>query len=451
MRIFVKDKSFYHKLLSISVPIALQNLITFGVNMMDTVMVGQLGEAQLTATSLANQVGFVFMIINFGLTGGASILTAQYWGRGDGEAIKRVMGLTYRISIGMSLIFSVLSFFTPGFLMRIFTTDEAVIAEGVRYLRIMAFTYGMYGITLTSISLLRTVGTVKISLAVYSLSFVVNVFFNWVFIFGHLGAPRMEIVGAALGTLIARVSEFLFIGIYMLAVEKKICFRIRYLFSRCGREITEKFIRYSAPVMGNEVLWSLGDSMITVIMGRLGSEMVAAFSICRVLMQFTTVLVQGISNSAAVITGNTIGEGEYQKAKDQARTFFFLSVIFGVFACALMLLIKHVAIDFYNVSDATKALAYQLMTVMAVMMIFQSVGSVNLIGTLRGGGDSKFVFLCDVGSMWVCSVFLGFLAGIVIGLPSAVTFIFLKSDQVAKSVACVGRLFRGKWVRDVTR
>ncbi|MDD2955421.1 MAG: MATE family efflux transporter [Oscillospiraceae bacterium] len=451
MSILVRDRIFYKKLLTISVPIALQNLITFGVSMMDTVMVGQVGEVQLTAASLAGQIGFIYMIINFGLSSGCGILTAQFWGKKDTESIRMVMNMAYRLAVSIAAAFTLAALLLSEQLMRIYTVDEAVIAEGVRYLRVVGLTYVLYGFTLVSLGILRTVGTVNISVVIYSVSFVVNVFFNWVFIFGNLGAPALGIVGAALGTLIARVAEFLLVCWFLFFRENQICFRPRHFLGRIRREIWSSYGRYGIPVLCNEVCWSIGNSMTAVVMGRVGSEMVAANSIAGVVSQFASVLVQGVANSAAVITGNTIGAGEYEKAKKQAGTFAALSILFGLLAAGLVLATRTAAVDFYNVSDSTKALAHQMMTVLAGVCFFQSVGSVNLIGTLRGGGDSRFVLMCDVGSLWAFAVPAGFLTGLVFHWPAAVVYLFLRIDEAVKAVACLLRLISGKWVRDVTQ
>lgn len=215
MSLIVRDKNFYKTVLAIAVPIALQNMVTSAVGMLDTIMLGQLGEVAMSASSLANQVGFIFMMINFGLTGGAGILTSQYWGRGDADSIRKVMSLTYRISMSIALIFAIGATFFPEMLMRIFTNDEAIIYEGIRYLHYCGVIYLANAFTITTTSILRTVGTVKIALYSTLASLLVNVFFNYGLIFGKLGMPQMGVAGAALATMIARLVEFAIICIFV--------------------------------------------------------------------------------------------------------------------------------------------------------------------------------------------------------------------------------------------
>ena len=207
MSFWVKDKSFYQKMAAIAIPLALQNLINVGVSLLDTVMLGQLGEVAMSGSSLGNQIGFIYQIMNLGLTAGAGVLTSQYWGRKDSASIRKVMSMAYKISMTLAAIFTVLALTIPDTLMSFYTKEPEVIAAGAEYLRIIAFTYLVSGFTMTSMSILRTVGTVKITLYMYITSFFVNVFFNYCFIFGNFGFPRMGIAGAAIATLIARIVE----------------------------------------------------------------------------------------------------------------------------------------------------------------------------------------------------------------------------------------------------
>ncbi|MBQ5324103.1 MAG: MATE family efflux transporter [Oscillospiraceae bacterium] len=447
----VKDKSFYTKVLAIAIPMALQNLINVGVSLLDTVMLGQLGEVAMSASSLAGQVGFTYMIMNLGLTAGASVLTSQYWGRGDSASIRKVLSMTYKISMILAAIFTAAALLIPTQLMTIFTKETDVIASGAVYIRIMAFSYFISGFTMTSFSILRTVGTVKISLYVYIISFFVNVFFNYSLIFGHFGMPAMGIAGAALATLIARAVEFVIVVIFIFKYDHKIQFTVKDFLLKTDVEILKIYMKHGAPVLCNEILWSLGSSMLSVIMGHMGKEFVAANSICSVVFQCTSVMTQGMSSAASVLAGNTIGEGKYKQAREQSLTVFVISIVLGVIACGITVAVSKPFVSFYNVSDETRAIAFELLAVMAVLTIFQTVGGINMFGTLRGGGDSKFVLFFDVSSMWLFSVPLGWLSGLVLHWPVWAVCICLRSGDVFKSFGAIARILSGKWVKDVTR
>ncbi|MEG1862374.1 MAG: MATE family efflux transporter [Oscillospiraceae bacterium] len=447
----VKDKDFYKKIIAIAIPMALQNLINVGVSLLDTVMLGQLGEVAMSASSLGGQIGFMYMIMNMGLTAGAGVLTSQYWGKKDDVSIRKVMSMTYKISFVLSLIFTFLALQFPTQLMGIFSTDEAVIASGAEYLRIIAFTYCISGFTMSSLNLLRTVGTVKISLSVYSISFFVNVFFNYCLIFGKFGMPAMGVAGAALATVIARAVEFVIIWIFIFKYDEKICFTTKDFFQKTDLGILKIYLKYGAPVLCNEVLWSLGNMMLAVIMGRMGKEFVSANSICSVIFQCTAVINQGMGAAAGVIAGNTIGEGRYKQAKEQSLTLFLMSIGLGVLTCIFSLIIRKPFVACYNITPATQSIALELLDVMSFLVIFQTISGINMFGTLRGGGDSKFVLFFDVTSMWLFSVPLGWLSGLVFKWPVWAICICLRSGDIFKSIGGIFRILSGKWIKDVTR
>ena len=451
MSFIVKDKHFYRTVLAIAVPIALQNMVTSAVGMLDTIMLGQLGEVAMSASSLANQVGFIFMMINFGLTGGAGILTSQYWGREDTDSIRKVMSLTYRISLAIAVLFAIGASFFPGMLMRIFTQDEAIIYEGSRYLRYCGVIYLSNAFVITTTSILRTVGTVKIALYSTVASLFVNLFFNYGLIFGKMGMPQMGVPGAALATMIARLVEFAIITVYLFRFDRKIGFRVKDFWRRLDLEVLKLFMKYGAPVLCNELFWSLGNSMAAVVLGHIGAEAVAANSICDIVFQMTSFFIWGAANAASVMTGNTIGAGQKEKAREQSKTFIVISLGLGLIASLMIFGLRGIMVDFYNVSGSTKQIAYSIMNLMCVVCIFQAMGNINMFGTLRGGGDSRFVLLCDVGAMWGLSVPLGFLSGLVLHWPIWAVYLCLRSSEIFTCVAGLIRLCGTRWITDVTR
>lgn len=447
----VKDKAFYEKMFAIAIPMAMQNLINVAVGLLDTVMLGQLGEVAMSASSLGGQLGFMFMIVNMGLTAGAGVLTSQYWGRGDVGNIKKTMSMTYKISFVLSMLFMTAALTAPEFILSIYTNDSDVIASGAVYLQAISFTYLLSGITMSTLNMLRTVGTVKISLYVYSVSFFVNVFFNYSLIFGHFGMPELGVVGAAVATVIARFVEAVIVLVYLLKYDEKIRFSLSDLKDKTDKTIFTVYIRYGLPVLCNEVLWSLGSSVLSIIMGHMGKEFVAANSICSVMFQCITVATHGINSAAGVIAGNTIGEGKYDQARKQATTLFVISIGVGIFSFVLTMLLKAPLVSFYKITAETQAIALEMLTAMAWVNIFQAVASINMFGTLRGGGDSKFVAVMDVGSMWLLSVPLGWIAGLVLGRPAGIVYVCLKATVIFECFASAFRILSGKWIKDVTR
>lgn len=448
--IITRDKRFYRLLFSIALPIAVQNLITFMVSMVDTLMVGALGEIQLSAVSIANNLFFVLTILMFGLAGGSNIMISQYWGKGNVKTINKILAIMYRVCLLITGIFIFIALFLPKYFMGIFTTDKAVIDFGASYLRIVCIGYLFYSITNCTIMMLRSVKTVSISIIVYTASLVVNSILNWIFIFGNLGAPELGIRGAAIATVCARITEFSIVLVFMFIYERKIGLKIEHLL-KLDKEILKDYVGLCTPVLCNELLWAIGASMISVIVGRMGTEVVAANSINGVAHQFVTVFIFGMSNATAVIIGNTIGEGKKEKAKEYAYSIGIFSVVMGCISGLMILLIKPFVVNFYNVSYSTKLIAMEIMTVTSGIIVFQSLASNFMMGVLRGGGDAKFVLINDLIFMWLVAIPGGFFVAFVLELPVALVFLVIKCDEILKSLTSVYRVISGKWVNDVTK
>ncbi|MDK0759909.1 MATE family efflux transporter [Clostridium perfringens] len=448
--IITRDKRFYRLLFSIALPIAVQNLITFMVSMVDTLMVGALGEIQLSAVSIANNLFFVLTILMFGLAGGSNIMISQYWGKGNVKTIHKILAIMYRVCLLITGIFIFIALFLPKYFMGIFTTDKAVIDFGASYLRIVCIGYLFYSITNCTIIMLRSVKTVSISIIVYTASLVVNSILNWIFIFGNLGAPELGIRGAAIATVCARITEFSIVLVFMFIYERKIGLKIEHLL-KIDKEILKDYVGLCTPVLCNELLWAIGASMISVIVGRMGTEVVAANSINGVAHQFVTVFIFGMSNATAVIIGNTIGEGKKEKAKEYAYSIGIFSVVMGCISGLMILLIKPFVVNFYNVSYSTKLIAMEIMTVTSGIIVFQSLASNFMMGVLRGGGDAKFVLINDLIFMWLVAIPGGFFVAFVLELPVALVFLVIKCDEILKSLTSVYRVISGKWINDVTK
>ncbi|MGL5346589.1 MAG: MATE family efflux transporter [Peptostreptococcaceae bacterium] len=445
-----KDRSFYKTMLAIALPIGIQNLITFTVSMADTLMLGSLGEVQLSASSIGNNLFFILTVLMFGLGGGASVMTSQYYGKKDIKSIHRIISIMYRVCFVITMIFIGIAVFIPRQFISIFTTDTAVIELGVKYLRTVSIGYIFYSITNCTIMVLRSVKTVKISMIVYSISLIVNVFFNWIFIFGNLGVNPMGVQGAAIGTVIARIVEFIIVGLFILFYEKKIHLKIKDVFL-VDKIMLKDFVKNCTPVLFNELFWGLGASMISVVVGRMGTEVVAANSINTVANQFVTVFIFGLGSATSVIIGNTIGEGNYEKAKEYASTITILSLFMGIASGLIIFLIRPYVVGLYNVSEVTKTIAMEIMSVTSIIVVFQSVAINTMMGVLRGGGDNKFVLIYDVIFMWIFAIPFGFIGAFLWKLPIVAVFLIIKSDEILKVIVSVIRIFSGKWVIDITR
>nr|MCR4850732.1 MATE family efflux transporter [Lachnospiraceae bacterium] len=458
MKLFKKDSSFYKKVFTLALPIALQSLITIGVNMLDTIMVGSLGENPLSATSLANSFISIYQIFCMGLGMGASVLVSRYWGMkhsGDsndaaGIALKQTVCLMLRLTLLLAAIFAIATLLIPGTIMRMYTDDGSIIELGSTYFNYSIVTYFFLGASLTTTIALRSVGQVRLPLFVSIGAFFVNLGANYVFIFGKLGMPRMEVAGAALGTLIARVFETTFILGYLFIKDERIGFKPKDFFMKTGTLISE-YIRISIPVLISDGILALGNNSVAMVIGHLGAVFVAANAITAVTQQLSTVVIQGVSQAGAIVTGQTLGMGQKDKTMEQGWLFLGLGFALGAVSALFIMLISGPMVGAYrNVSEETRQTALSLMEAISLIIVFQATNSIMTKGVLRGGGDTKMLMLTDNIFLWVLSIPLGLLAGFVFHLPAFWIYVFLKFDQIVKTFWCVLRLKSGKWIKKIS-
>lgn len=442
----VKERSFYKSVLTIMIPVALQQAINMGVNMMDTMMLGSFGEIQLSASSLANQYYNFYQIFCFGIIGGASVLAAQYWGAGNKEHVRETFSMALRLVLGLSMFFSVLTWLFPKQIMSIYTSEQDVIEQGVRYLKVTTFVFVIHGTGFVAAQLMRSVGQAHLGLVVSIISFVVNIFANYIFIFGKLGMPRMEIAGAALGTLLARIAEFIATFFYILVKDEKLGLRLKHLKKSPSITFYKSYFKLGAPVLISDSLLGLGGNIVSIVLGHMGAAVVASNAICQVVDRLCTVVIAGVSNASGIITGQTIGSGDEKKAMEQGETFYLLSMIFGAIAAVAVAIIGPMTIQVYSLTPETIVVAHQLMRAYVAIVFFQAVQMVMTKGVLRGGGDTKFLMRADILFMWLISIPLGVVGGLVLHWPAWLTMLCLRIDYVIKSVWCVSRLLSGKWI-----
>ena len=436
-------------MLRITVPIALQNVINTGISAMDVVFLGRVDKDQLAACGLANRFFFLVVILFFGLSSGASVLTAQYWGKRDTYTIRRVMGITLRAALISGVIAGALAVFAPTAVMRVLTNQPALIHYGAIYLRHIGISYIFVAFTTTYLGILRSVENVRVSLFVYVISLTVNASLNYVLVFGKLGMPRMEIAGSAIATAIARGAEITVVLIYALMREKIIRFRLGNLFVR-DKELTRDFLRYSVPVVLNEVLWSSAVFAQAAVLGRSGGDAVAAVQVIGTITQLVTVFTFGLANSAAVMVGKAAGAGRNEQAKAEAETFAILSGALGAVACVIIVLVRPVAPAIGDLHGAAADLMRTFMFVSAAYTFFQAFNATNIVGIMRGGGDTIFAMVSDLVFVWL-STLAGAVLLFAFHAPIWLVYLVMLSDEMIKTPVGIWRLISGRWLHNVTR
>lgn len=436
--------------MALVIPMALQNLINTGVSACDVFMLGKVGETALSASSLARQVQYIMSLFLFGLTSGATVLTAQYWGKGDKKTIERILAMGMCMAVAVTAIFTLVSLLMPETLIRIFTNESEVIREGVKYLRIVAFSYIAIGITDVYLYIMRSVERIKVATAVYLSSLICNVILNAVFIFGMFGCPAMGIRGAALATLLARILELILVIGYAKIYNREILFLMKYFF-HMDSGLLKDFLVCAIPVILNEVLWGIANSASTAILGHMGSAAVAANSVAQVTKEMSMVVSFGISNAAAIYLGKTIGEKKYQHARAYAERFVKLSILLGIGSAVIILLSSQMIITVMAMTPLTKDYLRFMMFVMAYYAIAQTLDETVIVGIFRSGGDTRFGLIIDLTAMWGCSVLLGAAAAFVFHCSVPVVYALLMSDELVKIPIIWGRYKNCSWIRNITR
>ncbi len=443
------DPAFYRRLVRIAVPVILQNLITNGVNLVDNLMVGQLNEASLSGATQANQFIMLFTFGIMGISMGASVLASRFYGARDLKSLKKTITIALWFGLLLGLVFTCLDVLLPRQIMGLyFRADEADgIAAGTSYLRWSTVTFLLMAVSYVLTNVMRSMDQGNVPLWASLAAFGVNVGANYIFIFGKLGAPAMGVAGAALGTVIARIVETSIIMVGFLRI-KVLKYRFRDLFMPCG-DLVGEFLRISVPVMLSDSLLGLGDNVLSIIMGQIGKNFVSANSITVLVQRISTIFISGLSFSGCFLTGQILGEGRTEDAKRQGWTYLLIGFLVGIFAAAFIQIFSGAIINMYNITDDTKEIARQLMNGVSVIVIFRGTNSILTKGVLRGGGDTKFLLLADMTTMWLLAIPLGALAALVLHLPAFWIYLCLYSDQVVKAIWCVFRLNSGKWIKPI--
>ncbi len=445
-----EKKKFYKLVFVLVLPMALQNLINVGVTSADVIMLGKVSETSLSAASLAGQVQFIMTLIFFGLTSGAAVLTAQYWGKKDIRTIEKVLAIAMRFALLAAVLFTLAVLLFPYPIMNLFTPEKAVQEEGVQYLRIIGISYIFVAITMIYLNIMRSVERVIISTVVYLNSLIINVILNAIFIFGYFGLEPMGIRGAALATLIARIMEFIIVWFYAVKINKTVRFHIKDLLIR-DKILMKDFLTFAIPVMLNELIWGAGTSTNAAIIGHLGSPVVAANSVTQVTRQLAMVVAFGIANATAIIIGKAIGEQKEELAKIYAKRFIRLTLIVGLIGAVVILGVSNIAQSQMTLSQEAKTYLRIMMFIMSYFAVGQAYNTTMVVGVFRAGGDTKFGLILDVSTLWGCSILFGALAAFVWKLPIPLVYMIIMSDEIIKIPLTTLRYKSYKWVRNVTR
>ena len=452
-----REPGFYKRLWSLSLPMILQNLITFSLGLIDTFMVSQLGNEEMAAVSSANVPVFLLISIVFGVQSGLGILVSQYWGKGDAKSINRALGIACFIGTGITVVLAVLFLLFPVPIMDLLSNEHQLSILGAPYLRIIGFSYVFNMLSSCYASAQRSVENAAFGMKLFGFSTLLNTGLNYLLIFGNFGFPAMGVAGAALATLLARVSEFL-ICVFC-AVRSKTVPLDPKAFLHPGMDMTRRFLKYAWPVILNETVWGLGNSMLTVILGYTDNsvEMLAANAVMGNLNRLFLVVCFGLGAATAVIVGKAIGEGKSHEdimSLSQALMWFAVLVGGGIAVVALILVpllfvpILFPMFQLYGQSAAI-ATALAVMGLGAIPLHAYAISAVT--GVLRAGGDVTWSTVLDLAPQWLAGLPLTALCALVLKTGCWPIAIAMQVEYLIKVPLCIWRIGSGKWIHDVTR
>lgn len=437
-------------------PMILQNLVTNFMALADSFMVGALGETELAAVTMANSVFYVLSLIIFGIQSGTGVLVAQYYGKGRLDAINRIMGMGYYVSLGLTALIALLAFFFPMQLMQLVTNNPDLWEPGAEYARIVGFSYVCMAFSGVYIAVQRSMENPGLGAILLTVSGAMNILLNYMFIFGKWGAPAMGCAGAAVATLLSRVFEVLVVtGCFFRS--KRLPVKPG-LMLRPGRIIAGDFIKYSLPVVLNEGMWSLAMSLYSIIMGHMpnSTPILAAYTIAGNIDRMAAVALFAAGNAAAVIIGRDIGCGDTKEIYGKGVALNFVCFVTGIISMGILLTIRATLLDGFifplmDISAEAGELAKMMLAFIAVVMPLRSLNLCNIVGVFRGGGDVRYGLICDIGPLYCVCLPAAALCGLVFGLGITAVYVCICLDDFCKVFLCLLRLRSGKWINSVTR
>ncbi len=446
----IRDKKFYTSFLALCLPIILQNVISLGVNLADNLMLGRFAEASLSGATAVNQIQFVYQNILIGIGDGMVIIASQYWGAKRTEPIKRVASVAMRTAlIFMTVLFITVSVF-PKQTVSLFTNDPEIISEGIDYLRIIRFTYPLFCVTTMLLAVLRCMEVVKIAFYLSLSTLLINCGINWLLIFGNLGLPRMGIRGAAIGTLAARVVEVLILLLFLARKEKNLHLRFSD-FLIWDKKIASDYYRVSAPIIFTQSLWGVNNAIHTAILGHMSSAAIAANSMASNLYLIVKTIAVGAASATNVSIGKIIGSGKQDKIREYAKTFQIMFICMGIICALILFVLAEPVLSLYSFSDESRSLARSFLHILCFIMAGMCYQMPVNAGIIKGGGDTKYVMIMDLISIWGIVIPLSFIAAFILYAPPAAVVWCLNLDQIFKCIPAFIKVNFGNWCKKLTR
>ncbi len=446
----LKNKGFYRNFFSIYVVLVLQNVITISVNLADNMMLGSYSETSLAGVAAVNQIQFVYQQLLFALGDGLVIICSQYWGKHQTGPMKKIAASAMRLGLLVGVVLFLLVSIFPYQAVGIFTTDGPIIQEGVNYLKVIRFTYLFFAVTQLLLATLRSVEVVNIAFYLSVMTFFVNCGINYVLIYGKFGAPELGAVGAAIGTLAARILECGVLIVYMLRKEASLKMRPKdYL--RTDRLLFKDYIRLTSPMLLVQGLWGINTALQTAILGHMTAAAIAANSAASTLFMLVKSTAVGASSAASIIIGKTVGTGDTDQVMRYSSKLQRMFVVIGVLSGILLFFLRIPVLSLYDLSASTKEMTNTFLIILSVVCVGMSYQMPTNNGIIRGGGYAMFVVKMDLISIWMIVIPLSFVMAFVVKASPAVVVCCLNADQIFKCVPAYLESHYGHWIKKLTR
>lgn len=441
-----RKRSLRKEIVSLALPIALQQFMTALVGACDAIMLGKLSQDAMSAVSLATQVTFVFNLFMFAFMAGENMFVAQYYGKGDYTGISQVFSLVTKICGCIAVVFLAGTLFFPEQLMRILTNEETLIVLGSEYLRVIGISYVFSGIAQTFLAIMKNCGAVNMSTLINGVMVILNIALNAVFIFGLSGFPKMGIKGAALATVLATVVQFLWSVGYVLCRIRAVKFSLR----SCEKKLFGRFWQKAVPLLINNLAWGIGFSMYSVIMGHLGTDAVAANGIANISKNLVVCFCLGLGNAGSIIVGNRLGADRLQEAKEVGETLTKTAIIAGIVSGLVLIALSPFITKMVDLTPTARGYLQKMLLISSYYIAGKSVNCMTIGGIFAAGGDSKFGMLCDSVTLWCIIVPLGCICAFILKLPVMIVYFVLNLDEIIKLPVVYKHYKKYKWIKNLT-
>ncbi len=453
---YIGDKAFYKMAIKVTLPIMIQNLITNFVSLLDNLMVGSLGTEQMSGVSIVNQLLFIFNLAVFGALSGAGIFTAQFYGKKDDDGIR----YTLRYKLGIVLLIFTLGMIIFNVLdenlisLYLHESDSAgdialTLDYAQSYLKTMLWGLLPFCIAQIFSSTLRETGETVAPMVAGFIAVAVNCCFNWVLIFGKLGAPALGVVGAAVATIISRYVECFVLIVYTLTHKNRFtylkgAFRSFFIPKKTFRAITVK----GMPLLFNEFFWSMGMSLLNMAYSLYGISVVAGTSISSTVMNLASIAFIAFGGSIGIIIGKLLGANKFEEAVDTDRKLIafsaFCSVVIGIFVFIIGDKIPNV----YNTTEESKELAGYFIRTCAFFVPIHSLANSSYF-TIRSGGKTLVTFLMDSVFIMCVSVPFAFSFYYIFGLSIKTTFLLVQCIDIIKVIVGLTLVKKKVWLNNI--